>query len=204
MATQPQKKRTREPQEVRRAALINATLEVVAEHGLSNVTSQKVASAANMTAAMVNFHFSGKTSLLHETLKFVSDEFQDAHEKALEQAGDTPQEQLVSLVNTSLSELLFDHRKTALWYAFYSESRSREAYTRICEKHDAEYYDAYYAPIAALCEAEDRPMNARAITLGIIGIMEHASQTLLVNPDYDRETSIEESMNFLKSVFSKW
>ncbi|MTI10855.1 TetR family transcriptional regulator [Curvivirga aplysinae] len=204
MATQPQKKRTREPQEVRRAALINATLEVVAEHGLSNVTSQKVAAAANMTAAMVNFHFSGKTALLHATLKFVADEFIETHKKALEEAGNSPQEQLTSLVNTSLSELLFDHRKTALWYAFYSESRSREDYTRICEEHDEAYYAAYYAPIEALCAAEDRPMNPRAITLGIIGIMEHASQTLLVNPDYDRETSIEESMNFLKSVFSKW
>ncbi|MDX1739453.1 MAG: TetR/AcrR family transcriptional regulator [Alphaproteobacteria bacterium] len=204
MAAAPQKKRTREPQEVRRKALINATIEVIAEMGLSNVTSQKVATAADMTAAMVNFHFSGKTALLHATLKHIADEFIDQHKEALKDSSKSPQETLEKLVRVSLSDSLSDYRKIAVWYAFYSEARSREDYTKICNEHDDAYYEFYHDPIRQLCDNEPRKKNARSITLGLIGILEHAAQSILVDHDHDRNEYIEDCLSYLDAVFEKW
>lgn len=203
MASKPQKRRTREPQEVRKAALINATMEIIAEHGLSNVTSQKVAGAADMTAAMVNFHFKGKTALLHSTLQFIADEFTQAHEE-VSKLPLSPQDMLKTLLDVSYSEKLSDFRKIAVWYAFYSEARSREDYTKICSEHDDAYYQAYYTPIKELCNLENKPMNAHAITLGLIGIVEHSSQTILVEQDYDRAEGKQVCLDFLDSVFDCW
>lgn len=203
MASKPQKRRTREPQEVRKAALINATMEIIAEHGLSNVTSQKVAGAADMTAAMVNFHFNGKTDLLHSTLQFIASEFTQAHEKVTSLSL-APQEMLKALLDVSYSEQLSDFRKIAVWYAFYSEARSRADYTKICSEHDDAYYQSYHDPIKKMCLSSERAMDAHAITLGLIGIIEHSSQTILVEKNYDRDEGKQVCISFLKSIFTNW
>ncbi len=199
----PQKKiRTRETQEVRKSALIQATIKVIAEYGISNVTSQKVALEAGITAAMVNFHFKGKTPLLHATLKFVADEFIE-YINSVGSDFSEPRAQLLSLINATMAENIFNEEKNAVWYAFYSEARSREDYTVICSQHDEAYYQAYHKPIQTLCNSSPHPMNAHALTLGLIGIMEHAAQTMLIEPNYNRNDGIQDCVNFLDSVFPK-
>ena len=55
--------------------LIQATVTAIAQHGLSGLTSAKIAGIAGHTAASVNFHFGGKEALLLSTLREVSEEF---------------------------------------------------------------------------------------------------------------------------------
>ena len=68
--------------------LIQATVAAISQHGLSELTSAKIAGVAGHTAASVNFHFGSKEALLLATLREVSEEFAQAMARVLEEAGD--------------------------------------------------------------------------------------------------------------------
>ena len=70
-----------------RLDLIQATVTAIAEHGLSNLTSAKIAGFAGHTAASVNFHFGGKEALLLATLREVSEEFAEVMASVQQEMG---------------------------------------------------------------------------------------------------------------------
>src|SRR6188472_4364005 len=111
-----------------RLDLINATISSIAEHGLSALTSAKIAGAAGHTAASINFHFGSKEALLLATLREVSEEFAQAMETVLAEAAGDPWRSLLGVIDTSLSPRLSDSRKIAVWYAFLAESNARDDY----------------------------------------------------------------------------
>ena len=49
--------------------LIQATVAAISRHGLSELTSAKIAGIAGHTAASINFHFGSKEALLLATLR---------------------------------------------------------------------------------------------------------------------------------------
>ena len=113
------------------------------------MTSAKIAGAAGLTAASVNFHFGSKEALLIATLREVSEEFSDVTEEVLAAAGDDALKGLLGIIDATLSPELSDSRKVAVWHAFLAESSAREDYQRICGDRD----DAFYAAVTRLCTA---------------------------------------------------
>ena len=69
-----------------RLDLIRATVEAISRHGLSALTSAKIASTAGHTAASINFHFGSKEALLLATMREVSEEFAAVIARVLEEA----------------------------------------------------------------------------------------------------------------------
>ena len=53
--------------DARRLLLIEATINAISTHGLSNITLAKIAGLVGLTAATVNFYFDSKQSLLLAT-----------------------------------------------------------------------------------------------------------------------------------------
>lgn len=70
----------------------------IAEHGLSNLTSAKIAGFAGHTAASVNFHFGGKEALLLATLCEVSEEFAEVMANVQAEAGGDELQWLLGIV----------------------------------------------------------------------------------------------------------
>ena len=106
--------------------LINATVAAISRHGLSSLTSAKIAGMAGHTAASINFHFGSKESLLLATLREVSEEFAGAMEAGLVGKSQDPLDGLQAIIDASLSPHLSDARKVAVWYAFLAESGARD------------------------------------------------------------------------------
>ena len=105
--------------------LIRATVAAISRHGLSELTSAKIASAAGHTAASVNFHFGSKEALLLATLREVSEEFAESMATVLNDAGDDALLGLLGIIDASLSRRLSDSQKIAVWYAFLGRVESR-------------------------------------------------------------------------------
>ena len=187
-----------------RLDLINATISSIAEHGLSALTSAKIARAAGHTAASINFHFGSKEALLIATLREVSEEYADVTEAVLAEAGDDALKGLLGIIDASLSPQLSDSRKVAVWYAFLAESSAREEYQRICGDRD----DAFCAAVTRRCtaliaarEAEPRP-DADAVSLGLTGVIDQLWQGILFDGDaFDREAGKRQCRAYLSSVF---
>jgi phenylpropionate dioxygenase-like ring-hydroxylating dioxygenase large terminal subunit/AcrR family transcriptional regulator len=186
--------------------LINATLSAISRHGLSALTSAKIAGMAGHTAASINFHFGSKEALLLATLREVSEEFAGTVEAALAAAGDDPLRGLQSIIDVSLSPQLSDERKIAVWYAFLAESGARADYQRICGDRD----NAFGQQLSRLCAqvVAARPGDGgpgpdpEAVALGLAGVIDQLWQNILfVGDDFDRESGKRQCAALLASVF---
>ncbi len=193
--------RTRLPQDLRREQLIEAAITAIAEHGLSNVTLDKVARLAGLTAGMVNFHFQSKQELLHETLQKVADEYRAACEAGIAAAGTDPAAGLMALVAASFDRRIADPRKLAVWYAFWGESRSRDDYMTICGSADRAVYEAALGLIGELALGAGSPIDVRAAALGLCGLIDQLSQEALIQGEaFDHADAIETCRRYLGNL----
>ena len=185
--------------------LIQATVAAISQHGLSELTSAKIASAAGHTAASINFHFGSKEALLLATLREVSEEFAGAMARVMEEAGEDDLRALLGIVDASLGRALSDSHKIAVWYAFLSESKARGDYQRICGERDSAWsrmvIDLCKQLIAARGNGSPWP-DAEAVAQGLMGLIDQQWQGILFEGDgFDREAARRQCRAYLCSVF---
>lgn len=137
-ASQARKKRTASKQE-RKLQLIDATIRSIARHGLSDTTMASVAGEAGLSQGIINLHFQSKERLLLETLGHVVDEYKALWEHAIDKAGPSSAEKLAALVSVDFNSSVCDRDKLAVWFAFWSESKARPTYRKLCADRDREY-----------------------------------------------------------------
>ncbi len=184
--------------------LIQATVAAISQHGLSELTSAKIAGAAGHTAASINFHFGSKEALLLATLREVSEEFAGAMTRVLEESGEDELRALLGIVDASLGRGLSDSHKIAVWYAFLAESKARSNYQRICGERDT----AWSRMVIDLCK---RVISAQgngtwpdpdAVAQGLMGLIDQQWQGILFEGDgFDREAARRQCRAYLCSVF---
>src|SRR5688572_13861143 len=184
--------------------LIQATVAAISQHGLSELTSAKIASVAGHTAASVNFHFGSKEALLLATLREVSEEFATAMASMLEEARDDELRALLGIVDASLGRALSDSHKIAVWYAFLAESKARGDYQRICGERDS----AWSRMVIDLCKrliaarGNGTWPDAEAVAQGLMGLIDQQWQGILFEGDgFDREAARRQCRAYLCSVF---
>jgi phenylpropionate dioxygenase-like ring-hydroxylating dioxygenase large terminal subunit/AcrR family transcriptional regulator len=185
--------------------LIQATVAAISQHGLSELTSAKIAAIAGHTAASINFHFGSKETLLLATLREVSEEFATAMARVAEEAGEDDLSALLGIVDASLSRGLSDTHRIAVWYAFLSESKARSDYQRICGERDAAWsrmvIDLCKRLIVARGKGSPWP-DAEAVAQGLMGLIDQQWQGILFEGEgFDREAARRQCRAYLCSVF---
>jgi TetR/AcrR family transcriptional repressor of bet genes len=137
----PQKgvERRQAAKERRRVELIKATINVVAKRGMASTKLSDVASEAGLSQGIVNLYFQSKEKLLFETLRYLADEYRNAWESVLRQAGPSATQRLARLVELDFKPQLCDWKKLAVWFSFWGEAKSRPTYMRLCRQRDHEY-----------------------------------------------------------------
>src|SRR5688572_2511435 len=191
-----------------RLDLINATVAAISRHGLSDLTSAKIASIAGHTAASINFHFGSKEALLLATLREVSEEFAESMSASLAGTQGDALDGLLAIIDVSLSLRLSESRKVAVWYAFLAESNARKDYQRICGDRD----ESFCATVTTLCREiiaahlATRPdamrPDAEALSLGLTGLIDQLWQNILfVGDEFDRDAAKRRCRSYLASVF---
>ncbi len=187
----------------RRRQLIDATLSVIAQSGISNVTLARVAGRAGLTAAMVNFHFAGKDSLLLETLRFVSREFQQRFDDAIAGAQGDAVRALNAIVDTHFDPALSDPRRLAVWYAFWGEGWARVEYQALCGAVDTSNEVKVKALFEQVLAAEGRGgMDAEALSLAFLGMLDFLWQGMLIDDTTEgRDTRRNQCRRYLSSIF---
>lgn len=123
----------------RRLELIKATINAVAKRGIAGTKMSDVATEAGLSQGIVNLYFVSKEKLLVETLRYLADEYRNAWETALKQAGPSATHRLARLVELDFKPRLCDRKKLAVWFAFWGEAKSRPTYLRLCKQRDQEY-----------------------------------------------------------------
>jgi len=184
--------------------LIQATVAAISKHGLSELTSAKIAGVAGHTAASINFHFGSKEALLLATLREVSEEFASAMQRVLEEAGEDDLRALLGIVDASLGRGLSDSHKIAVWYAFLAESKARGDYQRICGERDMAWSRMVIDLFKRIISARGNGTwpDAEAVAQGLMGLIDQQWQGILFEgDDFDREAARRQCRAYLCSVF---
>lgn len=195
---------TQAVQAERRRLLLEATMNAIHEHGLSQLTLAKIAGEAGLSAGSVNFHFASKEALLLETLTHIAQEFEQRIEQAVSAAGGDPADRLLALIDASVDPEITEPRKTAVWFSFTSEARSREDYQRICGAREKKIFALTYSLCTEVIRAGDKleQMNPRAMANAVQGLIDEIWEEILYQGhSYNRAEARFMYLSFLASVF---
>ncbi|HLF32250.1 MAG TPA: transcriptional regulator BetI [Xanthomonadales bacterium] len=191
--------------EARRLQLIQATIRSIAKHGLSETTIATVSREARLSQGIINLHFQSKERLLVETLQYVTDEYRDTWERALQQAGPGTAERLEALLKVDYHKSVFDRDKIAVWFAYWSETKSRPTYRKLCAERDRGYDTILTELVDTLIrEGAYGPLDAAIVANGLAAMTEGLWLDLLVNPkDMNRDKACRILLTYLACLFPR-
>jgi len=186
-----------------RAAILRATIAVIARHSLSGTTVQLVAEAAKVAPGTVILHFQKKDALLLAALEQVAVEFEQARRAALDAAGDDPVKALEAIIDVSLDPKVSDPANVAVWYAFWGEAKARKLYLERIGAYDTVSQDGVDRLFAAVIQRGGYDhLNAEALAMGFSGLLEWQWQEILVSGrNFDRAAAKRNARAYLASIF---
>jgi AcrR family transcriptional regulator len=126
------------PPEARRQQLIEATITSISKYGISGTTLARVTQEAGLSLGIVNFHFDSKEALLRATLKHLADEHRSLWIKTSSRPDTAPADKLKAIVDAQFHPRVCNRQKLAVWFAFFGETRRRQAYRHTSEVLDME------------------------------------------------------------------
>jgi len=201
-STSTKRKRTASKAE-RRIQLIDATIRSIAARGLSDTTMATVSGEAGLSQGIINLHFQSKEKLLLATLGHVVDEYKTLWETSLAAAGPTSAEKLAALVDVDFHHSVCDRDKLAVWFAFWSESKARPTYRRLCAERDRGYDQMMLRLCRDIAAEGDYPgIDPDSVAHGLAAMTEGLWLDMLVNPRLmSRREAKRISKTYLAHVF---
>ena len=188
---------------VRRQQLIDATIRAIGEYGLSRTTVVRVTEIAALSPGIVNFYFKSKDALLLATLRFLVQEFESALYPAIDSVRDDVEAALLVVIERWFDPVLANPSKVAVWYAFWSESQTRQEYLDLCGDSDATFAATLTELFERLAVAPKfAHVNAEAAARGFEGLLDGYWQQLIIDGNkFDRDAAMSTCRHYLQNVF---
>jgi len=195
--------RTASP-EIRRQQLIDATIASISRFGISGTTLNRVTQEAGLSLGLVNFHFKSKDALLLATLRHLADEHRDLWIGRSRSDLD-PMAKLRAIVEAQFHPRICNRRKLAVWFAFFGETRHREAYRKSSGEVDLERQTITMQLCAQIVDEggyEDVAPDEVSRTLE--GLFDGLWLNILTYPDrFNRQTALQDVLAYLSRSFPK-
>ncbi len=119
--SEERRKFTREGAEQRKLALIQATLELVAEKGVRGATVRGIAERADVTQGLIRHYFSSKEELISAAYDHHMTQMSDLTFAPATMDPGSARDRLRVLVHSSLTPPVVDPRSIALWAGFLNK-----------------------------------------------------------------------------------
>jgi TetR/AcrR family transcriptional regulator, transcriptional repressor of bet genes len=137
------------------ARVIDAVVDVVAQHGISGTTFANVSAKAGVSQGALVFHFKTKEGLLTETLSRMLQEYEQAW--TAQSASPDPLERILGLIRADFSPSICGRKKLALWFSFWGEAGAQPLYNTICVAAEDARYQAMLSSCRELVESSGGP-----------------------------------------------
>lgn len=187
----------------RRTQLIEAAIAVIARHGLSRTTLERVTGAAGLSPGIVSFYFKSKDAMLLAVLQFLSDEYSGAMRAAMNAAGDDALSALHRIIDVQFDPHIASPGRVAVWSAFWGETQAREEYTEVCGAQEAAFYADIEQLFQQLAVRDPNPVvDTGAVALAFEGLLDGLWQEILVDGNaFDRQRARDVCRRYLASIF---
>jgi len=191
----------------RRLALIEATIDCIAEHGLSGTTMARVTDLAGTSIGLANFYFENKERLFEAVLQHLADAERAVWQEMIALPAQGPAERLIALIDARFDARTCNPRTLAVWFAFWGDAGARAIYRRIVEATD----DAHLSILVGLIREidagdENRTRNADKIALGLEASFDGLWLNMLLYPQAFprldcRQRAVEQFMALFPALF---
>lgn len=152
--------------EARRAALIEATLDLIAEGGAEAATVRAIAVRAGVTPGLIRHYFSTKEDLVIAAHEALMTSLTEASAASLENLPDSPRARLAGFVAAAVSEPVTDPRAVSLWAAAMQTVARDPAMRAAHEETYLAFRDRLETLIEDVLRAEGREtQEARALAI---------------------------------------
>jgi AcrR family transcriptional regulator len=143
----------------RRAQLIGATLDCVAEGGLQAATVRAVAERAGVTNGLIRHYFATKDQMIHAAYRETIAGMTEMARAAIADPKHAPRERLALFVRANLTPPVVDPRTQSLWAAFVSLIRTDAEMAAIHREGYLAFRGELEHLVAGLFAAEGRPIS---------------------------------------------
>ena len=191
------------PKAVRRTQLIEATIECIAERGISGTTMAQVTRRAGLSVGIVSLHFESKDNLLTSTLAHLSEEVRATWAEIAGTQDLDAVEKLGQIALASFDPGIFTPTKVAVWFAFFGEAQYRQFYRESVEGYDDERGDVLRAICGEIIDAsDDDNRDPSCITDAIECFSDGLWLNAIVYPDeFTRDYCVAQMRSFLATQF---
>lgn len=187
-----------------RQALIDATLDTIAEIGITDTTVTSIIKRADLSRGMIHLHFGGKDKLLSSAAKHYSDVYYAELEKSLQQAGTDPEAIIMAVVRTDLGPSLLNERSAKVWHAFRGVAHSHPGIAEYSSTQDERLKGILHKAFEQLTRevSVGGQLNARQATFGTFALLEGMWVHFLSDMEgFSREEAVSLIQKFLSGMF---
>ena len=135
----PKPRFARQPPEVRRQALIDATIECLKRHGHEGLSIRTISAQAGVSVGLINHHFPNKDELVAAAYRHINSELVAGMQAAVARAGNSPAARLRAFLEAWFSAPSLDADALAVWVVFWGLYR----HSRLIQRVHRETYQSY-------------------------------------------------------------
>jgi TetR/AcrR family transcriptional regulator, transcriptional repressor of bet genes len=150
--------------QVRREALIEATLQCLKKYGHDGASVRRISAAAGVSIGLINHHFPSSAGLIAETYDTLARTLNEALRSEVENTAVTPRQRISAFFRASFAPELLDPQLFSVWVVFWSmvahsaeiravHARTYGQYRSILEKLIGQLVDSGAAPPLKLRQA---------------------------------------------------
>ncbi len=171
---------TRRPDPGRRDRIVDACVDVIAEHGVDGTSHRRVAAAAGVPLGSMTYHFTGRDDLLHAAFERFAHRVSDRLSARMAAVPADDREAAAHAVVTSIVHDVFpDHRELVLTHELYTLAAREPRYRTLT--------DAWMRRSRAALERCFDPTTARVLDALIEGLTIH--RALVTEPSADEDVA---------------
>jgi TetR/AcrR family transcriptional repressor of bet genes len=156
----------RQPPEVRRQALVDATIECLKRYGHEGLSIRTISAQAGVSVGLINHHFPNKDELVAAAYRHINSELVLGMQAAVARAGRSPQARMRAFLEAWFSAPSLDADALAVWVVFWGLYR----HSRLIQRIHRETYQGYVSLLRGmLAELLPQPRTARSRHAGRSG-----------------------------------
>jgi TetR/AcrR family transcriptional repressor of bet genes len=159
--------------DVRRKALIEATLESLKRHGHEGLSIRRISAEAGVSIGLINHHFPNKNALVAEAYRHFNSQLIAGICAAVERAPEAPRERLHALFKATFSPPNLDRDVLAVWIVLWGLYHHSPEIQAVHEEAYGGYMALLREQLAGYQKEQGRlRMNLRLASIGLQALLD--------------------------------
>lgn len=154
---------------VRRSQLVNATVELIQEHGIAGTSVSQISARAGLATGMVHHYFADKNELLEATMWELIRRIARQIFALLAEAR-SPMERVLAFVDGNLSSASLTPGNVSVWLSFWGQVPHNPRFARIHNIVARRTQAALARTLAKCMPREEAVRHAKAIAVFVDGL----------------------------------